>query len=209
MGLFGGQTIFRSSFEYLLRSIAANKGRIVDLGGVKYPIPGYAKALGADMRAVTTVNISSTVGADFVADAANTGLLECSFEQVWCFNLLEHVEFPERVLTEAKRLSQEGAHFIGVVPFLLGIHGEPDDYARYTKSKLISLLQAAGFHDVRITVVGRGPFIASIAQAQPLLHWFFSVPSVVLAWLLDGIIFYLRPKWREKWPLGYLIEAVS
>ncbi|MFO0765099.1 MAG: methyltransferase domain-containing protein [Patescibacteria group bacterium] len=206
-GLVKKQTIFRSLFELSLESLTPSSGAVVDLGGVKMPFPGYAKALKADAERITTVNISTTVGADIVGDAAATGLASALADDIWMFNLLEHVEYPERVLAEAKRLAKPGARCIGVVPFLLGIHGEPDDYLRYTKSKLMGLLRDAGFTDVKITAIGHGPFVAGASQVQALLPWFVSGLPVVFAWCTDMTLFKLRPQWREKWPLGYVFEA--
>lgn len=208
-GLLKKQTIFRSLFECQLAKIRPSSGLVIDLGGVKKPFPGYAKALKADQAFITAVNLSTAVQADIVGDASATGLAAASADEVWAFNLLEHVEYPERVLAEAKRLSKPGARFVGVVPFLLGIHGEPDDFARYSKSKLIGLLRDAGFADIRVTAIGFGPATAGAAQIQPLLPWLISVPQVASAWLLDVVILGLRPQWGEKWPLGYLVEATA
>lgn len=208
-GLLKRQTIFRSLFEYELTKIKPSSGRVIDLGGVKMPFPGYARVLNADFKHITTVNLSTTVQADVVSDASATGLATASADEVWAFNLLEHVEYPERVLVEAKRLAKPGARFIGVVPFLLGIHGEPDDYARYSKSKLISMLRDAGFTDIRVKAIGLGAVTAGVSQVQPLLHWLISIPQVVLAWLVDMVILRLRPQWSERWPLGYLVEATA
>lgn len=208
-GLLKRQTVFRSLFEDGLTKITPSSGSVIDLGGVKKPFPGYAKALKAELVSLITVNISATVQADIVDDASATGLAAVSADEVWAFNLLEHVEYPERVLAEAKRLSKPGARFIGVVPFLLGIHGEPDDFARYSKSKLMGLLRDAGFTDIRVTVIGFGPMVAGASQVQPLLPWLISIPQVASAWLVDMLILRLRPQWREKWPLGYLVEATA
>ena len=201
------QSIFRSLFEQYLLSIESSKGRVIDLGGIKKPFPGYAKALRAEIATITTVNISPDVGADIVGDAATTGLDAEIAEEVWAFNILEHVEHPERILTEAHRLLKPKARFLAVTPFLLGIHGEPDDFARYTKSKLQNLLVEAQFKNIAVTAIGYGPFIASVFQVQLLLPRLFAIPAIWMAWLTDSVLFFLRPQWKDKWPLGYFIEA--
>lgn len=208
-GLLKRQTVFRTLFEYQLRLLKPSTGTVIDLGGVKNPFPGYARSLKASSELITTVNLSATVQADVVGDAGATGLPSASADEVWAFNLLEHVEYPERVLAEARRLAKPGARFISGTPFLLGIHGEPDDFARYSKSKHVGLLRDAGFTDIRVTALGMGPMLAGAAQAQPLLPWFLSIPWIAFTWLLDKGIFALRPQWRDKWPLGYLVEATA
>ena len=206
-GLIYRQTIFRALFEFALTQQSPSQGIVIDLGGVKQPVPGYVKAMRVDMTNMKTINLSTKVGADLIVDAAYTGLPEQSANEVWAFNLLEHVEYPERILIEAQRLLKPQGRFIGVIPFLLGIHGEPDDFVRYSKSKLQGVFRDTGFVDCEIIPIGIGPFTAGFSQVQPLLPRIITIPTMLCIFPLDKIIFFLRPHWKDKWPLGYLMTA--
>lgn len=203
-----GKTVFRSLFEAMLRTIAVPGAEsIVDLGGVKHPFPGYASALGATEERITAVNLSHSVGADIVGDIKQTGLPDDMADETWAMNVLEHVPAIEPVLQESFRITKKGSRMIAVIPFLIGVHGEPNDYARYTASKLHMLFTQAGFSDIDIRVVGHGPFVAGFSLMQPVLPRFVSAISVSVFWMLDTLLFGLRPSWRGRWPLGYCVIA--
>ncbi len=53
------------------------------------------------------------------------------------FQVLEHHQDPEMMFAELFRIVKKGGYVLITVPFIGGIHGEPDDYQRFTKYGLM------------------------------------------------------------------------
>ena len=121
------------------------------------------------------------------------------------FLILEHLASPDAALREAHRLLKQGGTVNGTIPFLLNVHRNPEDYARYTDTALAALFVRNGFAVKAIEPIGRGPFLAAYEQLDMLywspLHLLF-LPSI---WCLDGLLMFLRPKQnlRAQFPLFY------
>jgi SAM-dependent methyltransferase len=181
-------------------------GAIVDVGGTSVPLPSYRAffQLAADAR-VTTVNIDADARPDIVADAAQVPVEDATFDGAWCLNLLEHVENPAAVVHEMARVLKPGSHVACFTPFLVRVHGHPQDYHRFTDTALHRLFESAGFQIEQIRAAGGGPFLAAVAQIQPVLPRVLFVPFTLLALGLDRIIYRLRPALATAWPLGFLL----
>lgn len=122
-------------------------------------------------------------------------------------NVIEHLDAREEVLRKVyDALAPQGTLY-GIVPFLVGVHPNPHDYVRVTNEGLGNLLTRAGFTNVKITPIGRGPFVASYYQSEfilPRLAKLFVLP-VVLG--LDRILLTIRPNLRNTFPLSYAFTA--
>ena len=68
-----------------------------------------------------------------------------SFDTIVCFQVLEHVTEPWRVIEECARVTREGGTLILTVPFMFPYHASPYDYYRYTASGLRHLAERAGY----------------------------------------------------------------
>jgi len=73
-------------------------------------------------------------------DAQNIPLRADSVDCVKCTELLEHVEYPEKVIGEISRVLRPGGTLILSIPFIFNIHADPYDYQRFTDQKLIRML---------------------------------------------------------------------
>lgn len=206
--LLKGSSLTRSAFNRTLPRISALSGRILDVGGTRVPMASYYRYLAIDdVRMVEVLNIVDSVGADIVADAATIPCETARYDAAICFNVLEHVARPQHVLSEVRRVIKTDGRFILMVPFLHRVHGDPDDYFRYTESGLRVLFTDAGFSIRSILVLGKGPLTAALAQWQTLVPGWVSVPFFAICYALDGWYIRLRPKQAQNWPLGYLVEA--
>lgn len=122
-------------------------------------------------------------------------------------NILEHIYNHQQLLKETLRVLIPGGRAIGFVPFWVGYHPDPHDYFRYTGEALRRMLADAGFTNIQIDTVGGGPFVANFNTlmlslprvVRPILYFPYSV--------LDALFLQLRPKARERHPLGYLFSA--
>ena len=102
---------------------------------------------------------------DVVGDGHCLPFRDNSVARIVCTGVLEHVNFPEKVVAEMARVLRPGGRLYVAVPFIQGFHpgsGTQQDFQRYTHIGLLRLL--APFR-----VVGSG---------------ISGGPSVALAWIL-------------------------
>jgi SAM-dependent methyltransferase len=92
--------------------------------------------------------------ADIVAPLHSLPVPDGSFDAVLCTQVLEHVPDPAVVLSELCRVLVPGGSLWLSVPFVGQLHEEPFDFFRYTEYGLRSLVEAAGFTDVRVEPIG-------------------------------------------------------
>jgi len=91
-------------------------------------------------------------GVDVVADAHNLPFKENSFDNIIMTNLLEHVQEPQKVVNEAYRVLKPNGLVIVFTPFMYPIHGDPNDYWRFTDEGLKYLLK--NFDIVKVIKIG-------------------------------------------------------
>ncbi len=126
---------------------------ILDLGGNKKAKRGQFDIECYD-NAVIYANLSAVKSPDTVADAGFLPFASGTFDSVICSELLEHVYDPRRVLGEVSRVLRRGGRLIVCAPFMIGIHGDPHDYGRYTDSYWKTILPEFGFEDIDIEFHG-------------------------------------------------------
>ena len=85
-------------------------------------------------------------GVDRVEDLRALGFADGAVGTAICVETLEHCEDPLTACRELARVVAEGGVCVVSAPMLLGIHGYPDDYFRFTPSGLGSML--GGFDEV-------------------------------------------------------------
>lgn len=197
------KTILRSLFNEAL-SCKKLSGRVLDIGGTKNPAPSYMEVLHIEGE-VQVVNIDTDAHPDIVANAEALPLEDASFDHVLCFNLLEHVSRPERVAREMTRVLRSGGTAIVAMPFLVKVHGHPQDFRRLTGSALQELMQEAGLRVDSIVELGGGPFLAGIAQIQAFTPLILFIPLLFGARFFDYLLSLVRPQYMRDWPLGYLL----
>jgi len=144
-------------------------GNVLDLAGKKANPRGTFKPPVEDSHLWVYANIDASTNPDVRCDAGNVPLLDDSFNCVLMTELLEHVPDPEKVLLEANRvLKPEGTCLLSV-PFLIGVHPDPNDYQRFTEEKLERLLFDAGFKTIKCEPMG-GWWAVISDMVRLLLH---------------------------------------
>ena len=73
---------------------------------------------------------------DYVIDAHQLTQINKKFDFIFMMEVLEHVRDPDRVLSECFHSLRENGALVLSVPFLYQIHGDPNDYWRFTASGL-------------------------------------------------------------------------
>lgn len=131
-----------------------------------------------------------------------------SVDMVLAMNVLEHIYNHHFLLGEINRVLKKDGQFIGAVPFLVGYHADPHDYWRYTSEALRKLLEGHGFSDIKVQIIGYGPFIAAFSQIEFMFPRLIKIIAIPLCAACDRLIFLIKPKLdREHFALGLFFNA--
>lgn len=129
-------------------------GCVLDIGGKKRNKRGTF-----DPESIATdkwiyLNTDASTQPDILGDASAIPEQNDSYNTVLLCEVLEHLEFPEQVLAEAHRVLKKDGCCIITVPFLMPIHADPYDFARFTPAKLEKMLHQQGFSVERLDTMG-------------------------------------------------------
>lgn len=91
---------------------------------------------------------------DVVGDLLDLPLREGSFDAVLNLVVLEHTPDPPRVARELYRVLRASGRMLLVVPHIWEVHQPPNDYFRFTRYGLETILAAAGFEVTSLVPVG-------------------------------------------------------
>jgi glycosyltransferase involved in cell wall biosynthesis len=206
------ETLRGKDLNRVLSNLAVRRfeayGRVLDVGGGHSPSYWRYLVTRRWMRK-TTLDIDPRVQPDITLNLEQEPLPHADghFDTVLMFNVLEHLNSRSKVVAEVRRVLRPGGEFLGVVPFLVAVHPDPSDYVRLTRQGLEELFASAGFTEIEIMPVGRGPFVASYYQSEfiyPRVLKLLQTPCVLL---FDRLVLALRPGWREKFPLSYTFRV--
>mgnify|MGYP000358369646 CR=1 FL=1 len=179
-------------------------GRVLDLGGSKKS--GYHGLLKGE-HTFDVANIDKEYGFDIELDLEQPFKIDNEmYDGVLAINVLEHIYNHENFLSESYRVMKQGGSIIIGVPFLIQVHPCPHDHWRYSKETLEKILDKAGFKDIQVRAVGRGPFTAAFQIIYNAL--FFSIFRAIVfgvASVLDSVV--QRKMNKDSYPLGYLVTA--
>ena len=137
---------------------------------------------------VLSVDIGPFSEVDLVGDGHRLPFRDGTIARIVCTGVLEHVNFPERVVAEMLRVLRPGGRVYVSVPFMQGFHpgsGTQQDFQRYTHIGLIQLLM---------------PFWT--------ITWGISGgPSAALAWILREFL-ALPFAWSHRlYAIAYLVAG--
>lgn len=149
-----GFTTFRR--YYLDQSLASTvfAGNVLDIGGKKKNKRGQFEPPEHHAISWKYLNIDPSTHPDFCCSAENIPASEEMFDIVLMTEVLEHLKHPHKVLEECHRVLVKGGKIIISIPFLYGIHGDPDDYQRWTSAGIQRELEKAGFIILEIHAMG-------------------------------------------------------
>lgn len=179
--------------EERIRTIFAEKRRIVDIGGglrvdrernnrfneerAKWVLPLLKKTEYVILDKVPDYH------PDIVGDIHNLPLADNSEEAIICIAVLEHVENPIRAMEEIYRVLKPGGYAFIYVPFLYYYHAAPgyyDDFWRFTKDALTDMSKKFSHREI-VSVRGA---VETWVKLSPLGRWGFFLG---IAYLIDRI----------------------
>jgi SAM-dependent methyltransferase len=125
---------------------ASLTGLVLDLGGERRSRRGCFRPPSRPDLHWLCLNLDATVQPEIQADVQAVPCFDGCADAIVCSEVLEHVLQPNRVITECARLLKPSGRLILSMPFLVHIHADPNDYQRFTASKLTHLLTEAGLN---------------------------------------------------------------
>jgi SAM-dependent methyltransferase len=126
-----------SSNYSILRTLQFESIKIINLAGKSLDLGGginanYNKYLTLE-GILESVNIDKNQAPTFLADIEkNLPINNEIYDNIICFNTLEHIYDINNVLRECARVLKPNGEFYILVPFLFQIHSNPLDYSRHT-----------------------------------------------------------------------------
>lgn len=154
--------------------------------------------------------------ADIYANALCLPFKDNVFDVVIATQVLEHINEVEAFIKEIFRVLKEGGYLILTVPFIWGLHDEPNDYFLFTKYGLSHLLIKVGFKIVFLEE--RGNFWEVVAQCISLRLYgyptstisdiFKRVISATIQISISPLSIIFGNKFRG-WCLGYGVLAIK
>ena len=157
----------KAAYEGINLAKKYSRGTLLDIGCGRMPYrseiePLVDKYLGLDHPLVSRL-YHGKWKPDILADATKIPLKDKTIDTILLLQVLEHLDDPEKALSEMFRILRPGGVVIGALPFLYPIHDSPYDMARYTDQMLRKIFEKAGFQVVTITK--EGSFVGQIAQS--------------------------------------------
>jgi SAM-dependent methyltransferase len=150
------------------------RGHVLDVGGRRERVRGAFRPPSEGVIAWRYVNILADDRPDIVADACDLPVSSGSMDCVVCCEVLEHVRKPEQAVAEMFRALRPGGVLIASTPFLYPVHADPDDYSRFTPSKIRAMCEP--FAKVRVWPMGGfwgtvGMFLEETVEAGLRDRW--------------------------------------
>lgn len=195
--------------QYIERYV---KGVVLDAGAgrlsLKFLLTKKASVYYSIDRYVTRKELSS------VGDLNNLPLKEKIFDTIVCLQVVEHTPTPEHVIKNlAVSLKDKGVLILSA-PHLAYLHGEPEDYYRYTRHGLAYMLEKHGLKVLEISAAGSifgflftpiSDFILSYTYGIPVIFkpvFFFNSLFVRIISKIDLLLFK-----NSIMPLNYVVAA--
>ncbi|MEN6556662.1 MAG: class I SAM-dependent methyltransferase [Thermoguttaceae bacterium] len=161
---------------------------VLNVGGAVVGSGAESLHDGSSGTGVVCFDVYASSETDFVADAHDIPLPDCSVDGVWIQAVLEHVLEPERVVAEIHRVLRPGGIVYAEIPFLQAVHEGAYDFTRWTDTGVRWLFR--GFERID-SGVALGPGSALLWSITVALTGLFR--SRKLGRLLGtGLFFWVR-----------------
>lgn len=202
-----GKAVSRTMGNLFWVGMEPISGELLDIGGGGGRASHYRFIPIAKGTILRTVDVAPRPNTNFVLDITTerVPLPDRSQDAVFLFNILEHINAHDRVLSEVHRLLKQGGKLYGTIPFLVNVHPDPHDFVRFTNEALNELFVRNGFSVVALKPIGHGPFLAAYEQLDSLIPSVCHALFLPLIWLADALVARLRPQrdFPATFPLAY------
>ncbi len=188
---------------------------IVDIGCGQKPFQTYFNALASKYWGL---DIDSSSLADVISSAHTLPCKDSSVDMVLCLQVLEHCEYPDKVLSEIRRILRPGGIALVSTHGTAVYHPVCGDYWRWTHKSLEVAFESAGLEVTKVLPNG-GPIACLFFLGITLLSM-FTYQSRWLTWMrwflvpffnfvgdkLDSLFFgHIYPKSKFLLVANYLV----
>jgi SAM-dependent methyltransferase len=184
-----------TTYRFLARELPACRGRVLDVGAGEAPwreLLSGAEYVGLDVESAAEFGMQRQPGIVYYP-GGRFPFDDASFACVMTSEVLEHVPDPAAFAAELARVLAPGGRLILTVPWSARLHHLPNDYFRFTRYALRSLVEATGLQVQRLDE--RGNDVAVVANKLIVIGVRLLLPKR----RLDAI-------WT--WPLALLMTPV-
>lgn len=130
--------------------------KVLDIGSGLTKGPGSWLWKDISSHNTTRVDIVDGPNIDLVADATDLPIDDGSYDSVVIQSVAEHIEDTDSLMSECVRILKSGGCIYLEMPFLQGVHGDPDDFWRMTLNGLESRMTKLNLEPLSLGVSG-GP----------------------------------------------------
>jgi SAM-dependent methyltransferase len=196
--------------------------RLLNAGAGEGQYKAFFESCRYESTDITTGFSSADHRLSYLSDLHHMPIQDNTYDVIVNNQVLEHVEFPQRVINEFYRVLRPGGQLILTAPQAWGIHMAPHHYYNFTRYGLESLFNNADLEIKSISPLG-GVFwnLAKIISKLPksiigeyrcpkktkaliLLYPFYLFFKPLCEYVIPFIFFYLdRIDTNQRWTIGY------
>lgn len=154
--------IFQPLEDELKPSLKYVRGRVLNAGCGSRDITPFLKQNGA--TSVEHCDVKSDIPGAIIADLVNIPVEDNRYDTIICNAVLEHVQFPDRVMQELRRVLKPDGSLVLCVPFMQPYHPRPD-YRRYSREGMVELARIHEFEPLEVFPVH------TVAQTITWIWW--------------------------------------
>ena len=162
-----------SILNSLKRALPFFRGTLLDVGCGHMPYKSIVLAADTNVSKYIGMDLSDnrsyTDKPDITWDGVAIPLADCSVDCAMATEVLEHCPYPEKTLTEIRRVLRPEGTLLITVPFIWMLHEVPYDEHRYTPFALKRLVESSGFKIIELNALGG--WNASLAQF--IANWLY------------------------------------
>jgi len=155
------------------------KGKVLDAGAgrlaLKFLLAPKATAYYSIDKYIARKELS------IVGDLNILPIKEKTFDTIICFQVIEHTSTPEDVIKDLAVSLKDKGILILSAPHISYLHGEPEDYYRYTKYGLVYMLEKHGLKVLEISAAGSIFSFLFTPISDFILSYTYGIPIVFQA----------------------------
>ncbi len=129
------------------------RGEVLDIGCGNKPYEQLFAGVSTSYTGCDVIQ-SSQNKVDVLCEAVDLKFPDQKFDTAFSTQVIEHVEDPFRMLSEANRVLKPGGIIIVSAPFCWELHEQPYDFYRYSKYGLQAMFKKHGFEILELKANG-------------------------------------------------------
>lgn len=165
------------------------RGDVLDIGCGNKP---YEKMFHGVIRSYVGCDVVQSSGnkVDVICEAVNLKFEDAKFDTVFSTQVIEHVEDPFKMLSEANRVLKKDGIIIISAPFCWELHEQPYDFYRYSKYGLEAMFKKHNLEILELKPNG-GKWAAIFQLNLNIIYSTFS-KKTILSRIIKVLFLHLR-----------------